>query len=368
MIRALLILAVLAVVQMAHVQPGHAQRQRPAAGAVHENERAAYRFQIPPGWERVADDDVELAIRDPRADLALYLRVLEGPYGDDRDAFRTLTDFYKDNLDFIVVRAAAKPMPALRRDGWSIVARRTAAPRIEMVAIIPQTPNGESSIYYHLRLEAPVRRLDAIESEMDRLLAGFRITGAPAAQPIRPRGDAPSFQPPRTDAGAPAAAGAEALSERLEEWRLGYALRYPAGWQVVRLNDFTVRLSAGRDARNRESAITIQNMAGVAQGGVYEQAEDVARAFRKQIVGLDPKAQFHSERPFNYARTRLRLKGVEFSAAYRVGGNDWRQWQIVLPRPDGNAFHAWGLTAPAERFDDYARVAAAILESWVISP
>ena len=41
---------------------------------------------------------------------------------------------------------------------------------------------------------------------------------------------------------------------------------------------------------------------------------------------------------------------------------------VVLPRPDGSAFHAWGLTAPAERFDDYARVAAAILESWVIAP
>ncbi|MCC7275696.1 MAG: hypothetical protein IT561_23700 [Alphaproteobacteria bacterium] len=362
MIRAFLCLLI-----VAFAAPAGAQQGRPAA-AFHQNERAAYRIQIPAGWEAVANDEVDFQMREPRADLALFVRVLEGPYGDDRDAFRVLTDFYKDNLDYILVRAGAKPLPLLQRDGWAFVVRQTAAPRIEMVAIIPQTPNGESSIYYHLRLVAAVRRLDAIESEMDRLIAGFRIIGAPAAQPVRPRADAPAFTPPRENVAASAAVGPEALSERLEEWRLGYALRYPRGWQVVRLNDFTVRLSAGRDAGNRESAITIQNMAGVASGGVYERAEDVAKAFRQQILGLDGKAQFHAERPFVYARTRLRLKGTEFSAAYRVQGNDWRQWQIVLPRPDGGSFHAWGLTAPAERFDDYAKVAAAILESWVIAP
>ncbi len=363
MIRALICLLAVAVWAPAAAQaPGQAP-------AFHENQRAAYRVQIPPGWETVANDEADFTIRDPRADMTLYVRVLEGPYGDDRDAFRVLTEFFKGDLDYLVLRTGPKPMPALGREAWSLVMRRTATPRIEMVTIIPQTPNGESSIYYHLRLEAAVRRLDAIESEMDRLLAGFRITGEAAAKAVRPRADAAPFTPPRPAAAAPAAAApADTLAERLEEWRLGYALRYPTGWKVSRLNDFTVRLSAGRDARNRESAITIQNMAGTASGGVYEKIDDVAAAFRRQIKGLDPKATFRNDRPFPYSRTRVRLTGVEFSAAYKVGGNEWRQWQIILPRPDGSAFHAWGLTAPAERFDDYARVAASILESWIIAP
>lgn len=365
MMRALICLVLVAV-----WAPALAQAPRPPA-AIHENERAAYRIQIPPGWQAVPDDDVDFAMRDAQADLNLYVRVLEGPYGDDRDAFRTLADFFKSDLDYLVLRQGLKPMPALGREGWNFVMRRTARPRVEMVVVIPQMPNGESSIYYHLRLDAPIRRLDAIESEMDRLLQGFRITGEPAAAPVRPRADAGAFQPPsqRVPPPAPPAADAgDALPQRLEAWQLGYALRYPAGWTVSRLNEFTVRISAGRDPRNRESAITIQNMASTAAGGAYEKPEDVAGAFRKQIEGLDPKAQFRSARPFHYDRTRLRLTGTEFNAAYRVGGNDWRQWQIVVPRPDGRVFHAWGLTAPAERFDDYAKVAGAILESWVIAP
>ena len=364
MIRALICLLVVAV-----WAPAAAQAPR-AAPAFHENPPAAYRIQIPPGWQAVPNDEVDFAMRDAQADMTLYVRVLEGPYGDDRDAFRVLTEFFKGDLDYLVLRTTPKPVPAIGREGWNIVMRRTAQPRVEMVTIIPQTPNGESSIYYHLRLDAPVRRLDAIESEMDRVLLGFRITGEPASQPVKPRSDGgPAFRPPLQQGAAPAApAAADPLPQRLEEWQLGYALRYPAGWTATKLNAFTVRLSAGRDARSRESALTIQNMASVAAGGVYEKAEDVAAAFRKQIQGLDPKAQFRNERPFQYNRTRLRLTGTEFSATYKVGENDWRQWQIVLPRPDGNAFHAWGLTAPAERFDDFVRVAAAMLESWVIAP
>lgn len=361
MIRALICLLVVAV-----WAPAAAQVPR-AGPAFHENQRAAYRIQIPPGWEPVATEEADFAMRDPQADMTLHVRVLEGPYGDDRDAFRVLTQFFKTDLDYLVLRTGPKPMPALKRDAWSLVMRRTTTPRVEMVTIVPQTPNGQSSIYYHLRLEAAVRRLDAIENEMDRLLAGFRITGEAGARAVKPRAEAEPFTPPRPVAEA-AAPAADPLSERLEEWRLGYALRYPAGWTVKHLNDFTVRLSAGRDARNRESAITIQNMAGTASGGVYEKVEDVADAFRRQIRGLDPKAVFRDDRPFSYSRTRLRLTGLEFNATYKVGGNEWRQWQIILPRPDGRTFHAWGLTAPAERFDEYARVAASILDSWVIAP
>ena len=362
MIRALVCLLVVAV-----WAPAAAQAPPPAP-AFHENQRAAYRIQIPPGWEAVTNEETDFSMHDPRADMTLHVRVLEGPYGDDRDAFRVLTDFFKGDLDYLVLRTGPKPLTALGREAWSLVMRRTAKPRIEMVTIVPQTPNGESSIYYHLRLEAAVRRLDAIESEMDRLLMGFRITGEPGGRPVKPRADAGSFTPPRPVTPGQPAASADSLAERLEEWQLGYALRYPTGWKATRLNDFTVRLSAGRDARNRESAITIQNMASTASGGVYEKVDEVAGAFRRQIQGLDAKATLRNDRPFSYSRTRVRLTGLEFSAAYKVGGNEWRQWQIVLPRPDGSAFHAWGLTAPAERFDDYARVAAAILESWVIAP
>lgn len=365
MLRALICLIVLAV-----SAPAMAQAPR-SAPAFHENQPAAYRIQLPPGWQALANDEVDFAMRDAQADLTLYVRVLEGPYGDDRDAFRTLADFFKSDLDYLVLRQGPKPMAAIGREGWNFVMRRTAQPRVEMVVVIPQTPNGESSIYYHLRLEAPIRRLDAIESEMDRLLLGFRITGEPAAMPVKPRADADTFRPPSQQVPPPAAPTADAgdaLPQRLEAWQLGYALRYPAGWVVSRLNEFTVRISAGRDQRNRESAITIQNMASAEAGGAYEKADDVAGAFRKQIQGLDANAQFRSARPFHYNRTRLRLTGTEFTAAYKVGGNDWRQWQIVVPRPDGRAFHAWSLTTPAERFDDYAKVAGAILESWVIAP
>ncbi|WP_374442186.1 hypothetical protein [Stella sp.] len=363
MIRALICLLLAAV-----WAPAAAQAPRPAA-AFHENVPAAYRIEIPSGWQALPNDEVDFAMRDVQADLTLYVRVLEGPYGDDRDAFRTLADFFKSDLDYLVLRQGLKPLPALGREAWNFVMRRTSQPRVELVVVIPQTPNGESSIYYHLRLEAPVRRLDAIESEMDRLLQGFRITGEPGGQPVRPRAEADTFRPPaRPGEAPPPPTAAEPLPQRLEAWELGYALRYPAGWTVSRLNEFTVRLSAGRDPRNRESAITIQNMASTVAGGAYEKADDVAGAFRRQIEGLDPKAEFRSQRPFQYARTRLRLTGTEFSAAYRVGGNDWRQWQIVVPRPDGRAFHAWGLTAPAERFDEHAKVAGAILESWVIAP
>ncbi|BBK29910.1 hypothetical protein STHU_05440 [Allostella humosa] len=348
--------------------PAAAQAPR-GAPAFHENPPAAYRIQIPPGWQAVPNDEVDFAMRDAQADMTLYVRVLEGPFGDDRDAYRVLTEFFKGDLDYLVLRTSPKPLAAIGREGWNIVMRRTGQPRVEIVTIIPQQPNGESSIYYHLRLETAVRRLDALESEMDRLLNGFRITGEPAAQPVRPKSDGGQFRPPVQQGATPAKPAApEALPERLEAWQLGYALRYPTGWTAVRLNDFTYRLSAGRDAASRESAVTIQNMASTAAGGAYEKAEDVAGAFRKQILGLDPKAQFRNERPFQYNRTRLRIVGTEFSATYRVGGNEWRQWQVVLPRPDGNAFHAWGLTAPADRFDDYARVAGAIFESWAIAP
>lgn len=361
LLRALVIAAALAT------PLADAAAQRPAAH--HANDRANYRIAVPPGWQVVANPDVDVAMTDPRAGLGLFVRVLEGPHVADSDAYRVLTDHYRDDLDYVVIRAGAKPLPHLSREGWAFVVRQTKAPVVEMVAIIPREPNGESSIYYQVRLTADVRRLDAIESEMDRLLAGFRLTGEAASMPVKPRTETVPFRPPRADtARGQGRSHADTLGERFEEWRLGYALRYPSDWRASRLNESTVRFSAGRDQRNREAAITIQNMAGTAGGGVYSRVGDVADAFRKQIAGLDPHAEFRNERAFSYSRTRLHLVGMQFTASYRVAGSQWRQWQIILPRPDGKIFLAWSLTAPDDRFDALAGIAGAMLDSWVIAP
>ena len=249
-----IVLRIVAVVSILCVPLGGALGQ----AAFHQNERANYRIAVPPGWQATPNPEVDFAMSEPRAGLNLFVRVLEGPYGADADAFRVLTDFYRDDLDYVVVRAGAKPIPQVQREGWAFVVRQTKAPVIEMVAIIPRQPNGESSIYYHVRLTAEVRRLDGIESEMDRVLAGFRLIGEAGAMPVKPRSDAGPFRPPRADtARGQGQAGADVLAERFEEWRLGYALRYPADWRATRLNEFTVRFSAGRDRQNREAAVTI---------------------------------------------------------------------------------------------------------------
>lgn len=337
-----------------------------ALAQVHRNERANYAIQIPAGWQAVAQDQVDFAMTDARSGMRLEVRVIEGTFGPDKDAFRVLTEHRKDDLDYLLVRTGPKSIDHVRREGWYFLHRWVREPKVDMTVVVPQHPNGESAIYYLVRLEGPARRIDGFEDEMSRILQGFRIEGEPAQIPVTRTGriapELPSVQ------GRQSREAAVSLPGRFEDQGLGYLVRHPAGWSTVRLNPYTVRFTTGRNASGHEAAVTIQNMAGRAAGGAYATAEEVSAVFQRQIIRIDAQAKFQADRPFIYDRTRIRVKGLQFFVEFDADGVRWRQWQIIVPRPDRSQFHAWTFAAPVARFNRDAPVAAAMLDSWTIFP
>jgi hypothetical protein len=158
------------------------------------------------------------------------------------------------------------------------------------------------------------------------------------------------------------AAKEKALPNIFKEAGSGFTMGYPGDWSYQSRSPHTVIFS-GKKGPEAGVTVGMQNLSSTkVQEGRYKDVQAVIAELENQLrVGKDVKV--FSEKPFKYAKGGVTLQGKEFTAEYTYKNQRFRQWVIVIPRPDGTVFHNWFFLAPANSYHTYLGTAQAMLNS-----
>jgi hypothetical protein len=146
----------------------------------------------------------------------------------------------------------------------------------------------------------------------------------------------------------------------------GYSIQYPANWVYNKQAAHILLFSRKEGADKYVPIIGIQNLLSTkAKGGKYRNANAVIEDFQNQLKVTKHAKVFPAE-PFIYNRNNLTLSGQQFLAEYNYKGENYKQFLVVLPRANGDIFHVFIYSTPAEQYDKYLSTAKTMLYSWII--
>ncbi len=206
---------------------------------------------------------------------------------------------------------------------------------------------------------APRDRFEALGPQFQWLLDNFRPNPA----------DLPEYAGAPTVRVAPAApAKPVAKAKRFAEAGYGYAIQYPGDWQVGTPSATIATFSGPEGTDAYFAVVSIQNVQPPSATSA-RQATQAAIADHKAILQREARdLVVHGEQPLTYKNGRLTLAGMQMLVSYSFGGERYRRWTIVVPRPTGTVTHVWSYTAPEAKFDIFRPIADAMLKSWTIQP
>ena len=186
-----------------------------------------------------------------------------------------------------------------------------------------------------------------------------------------------SFRPaPRRDEQQVSAQKSDGLDEMLRgqikkynDNRLGFAIDYPRSWTVEKGSGSFVIISGQKNTPAYFATINIQNVQARADGVDITQATQIVVSdLKRQLKEADQSVRFPGQGAYLYKNQGVTLHGLQFTVEYERGDETFRQWTIVLARPDNGIVHVWSYAAPEDRYDRYGAIAGKMLESWKILP
>lgn len=143
----------------------------------------------------------------------------------------------------------------------------------------------------------------------------------------------------------------------------GFAIDYPASWTVESGGGPFIVISGAKGTPAFYATVHIQNVRPNATDRT-QATETVVADLKRQIKEVDPKVRFPGQGAYIYSKKGVTLHGLQFTNEYERGKQVFRQWTIVLARPDNGIVHVWSYAAPADRYDRYGVVAGKMLETW----
>ncbi len=150
---------------------------------------------------------------------------------------------------------------------------------------------------------------------------------------------------------------------------LGYTVNYPPGWIAERQGNHVLVIGGKPGTPAYFATINLQNIKKPDTRAEPDKAVSTAlRDLKIRISSTDRHAQFSDEGPYEYLKPGVRLAGGQFTVVYDQGKIRYKQWTIVLPRPNEDIIHIWSYAAPVDSFFEYGAVAKSVLESWTIDP
>ncbi len=230
---------------------------------------------------------------------------------------------------------------------------------------------------------APKQAFERLHPEFEWLLGHFQAAAddrpdtvavaAPApgaatsaAKPLHAAPKASAMADGRPAPAAPTPAVKNA-SQRFNEPGFGYAIDFPADWEMEKSAAYTAIFSGRQGTSAYDAIVSVQNVqpakSGKPEDAVRMAFQDLKSQLGKTAAGLE----FDGEKAVSYSKRGVTLAGRQFVATYNHGGRVYRKWALVLPRPTGDVAHVWSYTAPANRFDAYRPVAENMLRSWIIA-
>ncbi|MBL6933397.1 MAG: hypothetical protein ISR45_10650, partial [Rhodospirillales bacterium] len=155
----------------------------------------------------------------------------------------------------------------------------------------------------------------------------------------------------------------------LKDSGLGFAIDYPYSWVVEKGNGPAVIISGRKGTPAYFATINIQNVSPTAGGGDITQAtQHVVEDLKRQLQAADLNARFPGQGAYVYNNQGVTLHGLQFTVEYESSGKLFKQWSVVLARPDNGIVHIWSYAAPEDRYDRYGAIAGKMLGSWSIIP
>ena len=146
----------------------------------------------------------------------------------------------------------------------------------------------------------------------------------------------------------------------------GYSIQYPANWVYNKQAAHILLFSRKEGADKYVPIIGVQNLLSTkAKGGKYQSTSAVIEDFQNQLR-ITKHAKVFPAEPFIYNRNDLKLSGQQFLAEYNYKGANYKQFLVVLPRANGDIFHIFIYSTPAEQYDKYLGTAKTMLGSWII--
>lgn len=159
-----------------------------------------------------------------------------------------------------------------------------------------------------------------------------------------------------------------APTKRFAESGYGYTIEYPGDWNLTKPSATTATFSGKEGSDAFFAIISIQNVQPPA-AKTPRQAADTALADLKSMLKREAAdLAFVGEQPLTLKTGRLSLEGQIIVVTYTIGGERYRKWALVMPRPTGTVAYIWSYTAPDKRFDAFRPIADAMLKSWTIHP
>ncbi|WP_316976564.1 hypothetical protein [Shumkonia mesophila] len=224
--------------------------------------------------------------------------------------------------------------------------------------VITRGPVNAYTFIFRARSEA----FDTLEPEFHWILNAFRL--APGDMPPTPA--APEAARPKPGV-EQAVLGAEPSVRRFAEHRLGYAIEYDPEWVLERPTGEAIMVSGPEGTDAFYATVSIQNVAPPDAETAVQAASMAMDQIRVQFEKQAKDVIFERQGPYVYKRDEVFLVGQEFAVAYSQGKQTYRQWSVVVPRPEGKVAYIWSYRAPADRFARHMKTAERILGSWVIA-
>lgn len=205
---------------------------------------------------------------------------------------------------------------------------------------------------------------DKLEPEFEWLLKNFRP--APGDLPPTPIPPDKSAQPVPAVTEQPV--GPAPTTRHFAERRLGYSVDYDPGWILERPSPDAILISGPEGTDAYMASVTIQNVAPPDADSPVQAASRVMDDIRAQFKEKAKDVVFERDGPYIYLKNDVFLLGREFIATFTLNGKKWKQWSLVIPRPDGGLAHYWSYQAPEAEYGQFLPKAEAILRSWTVIP
>lgn len=208
---------------------------------------------------------------------------------------------------------------------------------------------------------APVDAFEKLQPKFEWVLTNFEPN--PADHPATTKAS-----PAASLTTATAAQAGATPAKRFAEPGYGYTIEYPGDWNLTKPSATTATFSGKEGSDAFFAIVSIQNVQPQAAKTPAQAAETALADLKSRLKHEAADLAFVGEQPLTLKTGRLSLDGRIIVVTYTIGGERYRKWVLVMPRPTGTVAHIWSYTAPDKRFDAFRPIADAMLKSWTIKP
>ena len=157
------------------------------------------------------------------------------------------------------------------------------------------------------------------------------------------------------------------LTKTFERQGVGYTIKYPGAWKAS-FDSGKALFNGAKTEKDIGPAVGVRNVKSTkVEGGVYKDIDAIVKDIESQLVSKELKdVKVYPAEPYTYQKGGVKVVGKQFSAEYIYAGSPYRQWFVIVPRPDGRMFHLWYFVSNVATYDKNLETAKAMLDSWMI--